>query len=138
LIIVYVAVSCFFLRAFCINHVMVKVGMISIPGSNSSRKAKPPPKNPFTPPNVLMYIKPEMGAHKRSKNSPKKGTANEAYPSRSINMQNDRDGKGFCLAGWNFVFFLKNSFFNMIGAAVFSATVIMTKQGHKPLYGIFL
>jgi hypothetical protein len=40
---------------------------------SSSKKLKAPPKNPFTPPNILKKIKAEMGAQRISKNSPKKG-----------------------------------------------------------------
>src|SRR5687767_362524 len=71
---------------------MVKLGMKSVPGSNSSRNAKTPPSIPFQLPNVAKKIIPEMGAQTRSSTSPIRGKLYVAKPTRSISMQNTSEG----------------------------------------------
>jgi hypothetical protein len=71
---------------------IVKLGMKSVPGKISSIKFPIPPNAPFQPPNVKKKIRPEIGAQKKSVNSPIKGTAYDAYPIKSITIQNKREG----------------------------------------------
>ena len=54
---------------------MVKLGIKSVPGINSSMKLPIPPIAPFHPPKLAKKIIPETGAHTMSAISPKKGTA---------------------------------------------------------------
>lgn len=76
------------------NHMMVNVGMKSIPGISSSIKEKIPPKNPFLKPNMRQKIKAETGAHIIS---PIKGMNVTALPIKSINRQAPSEGNGVCL-----------------------------------------
>ena len=73
-------------------HARVNVGMKSKPGSISSTKLNTPPHAPFHPPKVLKKINAEIGAQIISPNSPRTGMAKEAYPIRSITIQNAREG----------------------------------------------
>ena len=78
------------------NHMIVNVGMKSIPGINSSIKEKIPPRKPLLNPNILQKMMAEMGAHI---SSPKTGITITALPIISIKMHIGNDGKGFCLTG---------------------------------------
>ena len=71
---------------------IVKLGIKSVPGSNSSTKFPIPPRAPFHPPKVTKKITAESGAHKMSAISPMKGMLYDAYPMRSIRIQNIREG----------------------------------------------
>ncbi len=42
---------------------MVKLGIKSVPGNNSSMKLPMPPKAPFHPPKLAKKMMAEMGAH---------------------------------------------------------------------------
>ena len=75
---------------------MVKVGIKSIPGINSSMKEKIPPKNPFLNPNIFQKTTAETGAQI---NSQRTGTTITALPITSITMHKGNEGKGFCLTG---------------------------------------
>ena len=66
--------------------------MKSVPGNNSSTISNIPPTAPLQPPNVRKKTKPEMGAQMRSASSPKTGKPYVAKPSRSITMQNAKEG----------------------------------------------
>jgi hypothetical protein len=83
--------------AYWMNHIIVNVGMKSIPGINSSIKLNIPPKNPFLNPNILQNIKADMGAQIIS---PKKGTNITALPIISITIHAPREGKGLEAMGW--------------------------------------
>ena len=61
--------------ALCNSHMMVKLGMKSVPGNISSIKLPKPPKAPFHPPKLIKKMTAEMGAQKISENSPRKGIA---------------------------------------------------------------
>src|ERR1041385_4118941 len=56
------------------NHMIVKLGMKSVPGNNSSIKFPTPPNAPFHPPKTIKKIIPDSGAHIMSENSPRTGT----------------------------------------------------------------
>lgn len=76
------------------NHAMVKDGIKSINGKNSSIKLNTLPNAPSLPPKVLANIKAEMGAQMRSETSPRMGMLKLAYPIRSINRQKTILGVG--------------------------------------------
>ena len=76
------------------NHMIVNVGMKSMPGINSSMKEKIPPRKPLLNPNILQKIKAEIGAQI---NSPSTGIRITALPITSIKMHKGNDGNGFCL-----------------------------------------
>jgi hypothetical protein len=77
------------------NHIMVNVGIKSMPGISSSIKEKIPPRKPLLNPNIFQKIKAEIGAQI---NSPSTGITITALPIRSIKIQAANDGRGFCLA----------------------------------------
>lgn len=77
------------------NHMIVNVGIKSIPGINSSMKENTPPKKPLLKPNILQKMKAEIGAQI---NSPATGTTITALPITSIKIHRGSDGKGLCLA----------------------------------------
>jgi hypothetical protein len=54
---------------------MVKLGIKSVPGNNSSTKFPNPPSTPFQPPKVAKKIIEEIGAQNTSPISPSNGTA---------------------------------------------------------------
>jgi hypothetical protein len=74
------------------NHMIVNVGMKSIPGISSSIKEKIPPKNPLLNPNILQKMIAEIGAQI---NSPNTGITITALPIASIKIQLTKDGSGF-------------------------------------------
>lgn len=78
------------------NHMIVNVGIKSIPGINSSIKEKIPPKKPLLKPNILQKMKAEIGAQI---SSPATGTTTTALPITSIKIHANKDGKGLCLTG---------------------------------------
>jgi len=84
--------GCFLVFQLRINHIIVKLGMKSVPGSNSSTIPNNPPIAPFHPPKVMKKIRPDIGAQTISANSPKTGKAYVAYPKRSIAMQKIKEG----------------------------------------------
>jgi hypothetical protein len=78
------------------NHIIVKVGMKSIPGISSSIKENTPPRKPLLKPNILQKIIAEIGAQI---NSPNTGIMITALPIKSISMHVGKEGKGFCFTG---------------------------------------
>lgn len=117
------------------NHIMVNVGMKSIPGINSSIKLNTPPKNPFLKPNIRQNKNAEIGAQI---NSPKTGTTITALPIKSIKRQVSKEGKGLDSKGKYFTSFLKNNFFILQTNCYFLAAQIMTKVSGQSLYGMCL
>ena len=71
---------------------IVKVGIKSSPGINSSTKLNIPPKNPFLKPNIFQNTTADIGAQI---SSPKTGIIIVALPTRSITKQAPKEGRGF-------------------------------------------
>jgi hypothetical protein len=69
----YILLNDFSMAFFRINQAIVKDGITSVKGIASSRKFNTPPINPNLPPNSLLKIKAEMGAHIISENSARNG-----------------------------------------------------------------
>ena len=78
------------------NHMIVKVGMKSIPGISSSTKENIPPKKPLLKPNMRQKITAEIGAQMIS---PINGINVTALPIKSINRHLAREGSGLCCTG---------------------------------------
>lgn len=91
--------SCFLRFWYSKNQVIVKVGIRSRPGINSSKKLKRPPSRPLLfIPNMRTYIIAEIGAKSASTMGPRKGIARKAKPIRSIKRHEVKEGRGLCFA----------------------------------------
>lgn len=108
------------LRTYCTTHIIVNVGMKSIPGMSSSINEKIPPIKPFRKPNMRQKIKADTGAQT---SSPTTGSRITALPIKSISRQEASEGKGFWLMGSYLTVLLKSSLFKDRIAAVFSAAI---------------
>lgn len=71
---------------------MVKVGIKSNPGINSSIKLNIPPKNPFLNPNMRQKTTADIGAQISSPNT---GIIIVALPIKSMIRQAPKEGSGF-------------------------------------------
>ena len=78
------------------HHMIVNVGMKSMPGINSSIKENTPPRKPFLKPNIRQKIKAEIGAQMIS---PRTGIRITALPIKSISRHDASEGRGLYSIG---------------------------------------